>query len=182
MTARQEAIAAGLTQYFTGAPCPQGHITMRRVSGACCECARLDKIRWSKANPDKVKALKAAEQKRNRAAANARNQRYAEKNREKLKAKNADWARRNPDKNAAKATRYRAAKTCQAVGWADQVAINLIYRAAQVIRDSGFDVHVDHVVPLQGKTVSGLHVHNNLQIIQANANRSKSNHFSQRNF
>lgn len=174
---RQEALAAGLKTYFTGRPCPYGHLVGHRIYGGCIECARLGKIQWRKANPERVKELKLAEQRRNRASANARNRKWLAENREQSNAATRDWAARNPAKCAVHTAKRRASKLKQTPAWADHEAIGIIYRAAEVIRTSGFDVHVDHAVPLRGKVVSGLHVHKNLQIIQAKSNQSKSNHF-----
>lgn len=56
--------------------------------------------------------------------------------------------------------------------------VNEIYQQASVMRISGHDVEVDHVIPLQGELVSGLHVPYNLAIIPAADNRSKNNRFT----
>ncbi len=40
---------------------------------------------------------------------------------------------------------------------------------------TGIQYEVDHIIPLQGEMVSGLHVHNNLQILTRSKNRSKQN-------
>ena len=189
----KEAIALGRTRYFTGEPCLHGHIVERLVSNrSCIECAAHRKHAWNKAEPDKVNAqkrawrnanlekvrkLNLANQKKHRASANARNRRYAEKHREKIRSKNRAWELNNPDKAAAKFARRRASKRHQTPGWVNHERINEIYRIAAVRRRNGEDVHVDHVIPLQSGTVCGLHVHNNLQIIPASVNRSKSNSF-----
>jgi len=40
---------------------------------------------------------------------------------------------------------------------------------------TGFKWHIDHIIPLNGQKVSGLHVWNNLQVIPASVNLSKGN-------
>lgn len=59
-------------------------------------------------------------------------------------------------------------------GWADQDAIHEVYRA-RAERGAGFDV--DHIVPLRGYNVCGLHVHYNLRIISSTENKIKGRAF-----
>jgi hypothetical protein len=134
---------------------------------------------WAKANPEQARELKSAEQKRNRASANARNQRYAATHREHLRAKNAAWSAANHGKRNATAAKYRAAQLQATPPWADHDLIEDIYTLAAIYREhAGMEVDVDHIVPLQGKHVCGLHVPSNLQLLGSLANKAKSNAFA----
>lgn len=60
--------------------------------------------------------------------------------------------------------------------WRDRSAISNIYREAKrLTRETGRPHHVDHIYPVKGALCCGLHVHQNLRVLEAGENIAKSN-------
>lgn len=60
--------------------------------------------------------------------------------------------------------------------WADKMAIKTIYQLARRVSQClGIEFQVDHIVPLKGALVCGLHVETNLRVIPAHSNQKKWN-------
>lgn len=89
------------------------------------------------------------------------------------------WALANKDMVNARAAKRRAAKLQALPRWLTKVQheeIKELYEIAEMFKlYTGEEYHVDHIVPLQGENVCGLHVPWNLQVIPAKENLSKSN-------
>lgn len=92
------------------------------------------------------------------------------------------WRLEHKEKHCAKNAKYRASRIKRTPGWLtddDQWMIAEIYEfAALRSKVTGIKWHVDHIVPLNGKSVSGLHVPGNLQVIPAVLNFRKHNKFA----
>ena len=100
-------------------------------------------------------------------------------NKEEARLKTAEWKRLNKDKvNSTKAKR-RSMKLNATPSWLTEQQHEAIrdfyWLATDLERVTGESYHVDHIVPLQGKLVCGLHVPWNLQILPATINASKGN-------
>lgn len=99
-----------------------------------------------------------------------------QKNREARIAYAAKWQKDNPDRVTARTAKRRAAKLKATPPWVNHDTITAIYiEAARLTLEADIPHEVDHIVPLQGKNVCGLHVPWNLRIIPASDNRRKSN-------
>ena len=79
------------------------------------------------------------------------------------------WRKKNLGRAAGNQAKRRSAKLERTPEWNDDLVMRMIYE------DCPEGHHVDHIVPLQGETVSGLHVHYNLQYLTAEENIRKSN-------
>jgi len=99
-----------------------------------------------------------------------------EKKRARDKENTKDWRLKNPGKANAITAKRRTSKLQAIPKWANLEQIKKIYEESNKISlETGIKHHVDHIIPLQGKNVCGLHVENNLRIISALENSRKSN-------
>jgi hypothetical protein len=135
--------------------------------------------KWRKDNPDRSRKAM---------------QRYASKNREKRLLERKEWRRKNLEKDRkrereylknnrpvvyAKNARRRAAETQAVPEWLTSIQkaqIQSFYEIALACEmQTGVKHHVDHIVPLRGNGVNGLHVPWNLQVLTEFENCSKHN-------
>ena len=165
----------------------------------CCgESKPLSEFHLKRANPDGYRndckacaAVKCRDYvQRNPGVRKAAKRRWRQANPDRARQQAQQWHASNPEASkryyrteyekhygdlAAKWAARRALCKEATPVWADLAKIKTVYREAAAMRKAGLDVHVDHVYPLRGSLVCGLHVHNNLQIISASENLEKGN-------
>lgn len=92
-------------------------------------------------------------------------------NKQEILSRNKTWRISNKGKVTAIKAKSRAKRNKRVPIWADIEKIKEIYKNCPP------DMQVDHIIPLAGKNVSGLHVHYNLQYLTPEENRKKSNKY-----
>jgi hypothetical protein len=89
----------------------------------------------------------------------------------------ANWAILNPHKRRAALAKYEISKQKRTPKWLTKEHYeeieNFYWHAQDLKRVTGYMYHVDHIVPLNGKNVCGLHVPWNLQVLPYDINLSK---------
>jgi hypothetical protein len=129
----------------------------------CKQCATAKGKEWANKNLEKSRACKA---------------KWQENNKQKKAESQRKWMNNNPFIHTAKEAKRRATTLNATPKWADLSAIKTEYQLAKWCSDvTGEFYHVDHIVPLKGKNVCGLHVHWNLQVLPAQINLQKGNKY-----
>lgn len=117
----------------------------------------------------------------NRDRVAAARKRWYEKNKQKNAENARKYAKENPGWKASHCAKRRSRKLLACPSWLTQEQlkeIEIFYKEAKrLFKETGIPHHVDHIVPLQGKRVSGLHVPWNLQVLTASANSRKNNSY-----
>ena len=120
---------------------------------------------WALANPEKKYAI----HRKNR-----------EKDLENHNARNREWNKNNKPRKAALQAKRKSVILQRTPSWDPEAHLIVAkYQLANMLSQaSGTPYHVDHIIPLQGKNVSGLHVFSNLRVIPGAENVKKSNKYS----
>lgn len=198
---RKEAIARGERYYFTGVPCKNNHIAKRSVTNSTCyECQQEQSKQFRTINSEYHTKYNKKYAKENEAklrirykqdAAIRRTQKaeavnrvhaaYRERNRSKIRQRTKQNMVTYPWLYADYTAARRSRKLQATPVWASLTDIREIYAECHTINTickmygASDQFVVDHVIPLQGATVCGFHVADNLDVVLASYNSFKSN-------
>lgn len=154
------------------------------LRSSCKVCRRAYSRQWNADNAERKRASSRAwvtenaerHRKTNRQRYRIKPQYFKDKSAE-WRAKNSDrklasdrrWRNENRGRDRATKAKYKAAKLNATPPWVNYSEIVLIYDQCPAGH------HVDHIVPLQGENVCGLHVPWNLQYLSETENLKKGN-------
>ena len=166
----------GEKHYMADKPCKRGHIGLRiTATGTCVECRKITAKQRYHANPEVTKARTKKNYTANAEKLRAKRREWYYANAEKARAEAAprsrEWRKKNPRHHNALTAAHKKIVKVRTPKWADMVKITEFYKGCP----DGY--HVDHVIPLRGNIVSGLHTVENLQYLPARENISKSNRY-----
>lgn len=132
---------------------------------------------WKERNPERVKELRRLSQQRCKESYAARRSKWMKQNAERMRQSRRKWKLSNPDKRAANVRSRLLIKSRAEPSWLSKeqkVQMVAYYKeAARLTKEKGIPHEVDHIIPIRGKQVCGLHVPWNLQVLTRTENQRK---------
>jgi hypothetical protein len=155
--------------------CKKGLHTYADSDKQCFACLAI----WRQAHKAETNAKRKEYVKTNKELVAAQQKASKLKNKDKAKITQKVYRKANRPKLTALQVKREAAKKQRTPPWLTEQhykQIEMFYKAAaDLTKEFGFQIDVDHIIPLQGKIVSGLHVPWNLQLLPHDQNMSKGN-------
>lgn len=170
---RKEAKKQNLKHYFTGKACKNGHTAKRFIdSGVCSVCLRKSVDTYSRNNKDKISSRMKTWRDKN---PNYFNDWYKENNnRHKQYTKN--WKEHNPEKLALLVDKRRDKLKVATPKWYEKDLVKQVFLKRDELSSLlNIELTVDHIIPIQGDNVCGLHCWDNLQLLERSLNGGKKN-------
>lgn len=158
-----------------------------KVCSKCNENKDLSEFSLSKVNKDGLRGqcktcrseYSSVYRKCHKETVNAGNRQYRTDYPEQTNAYSDKWRKKYPEKSAARTSRRHAAKLQRTPKWlttSDYIEIDWAYRLAAIrTKETGVKYEIDHILPLRGELISGLHVPSNLQLLPKKENARKGN-------
>jgi len=185
-TSKAEAVACNSPHFFNGIPCPKGHVSQRfAASGGCHECSKelgreYRRKKWAE-NKEEIKKASREYFHKNKPARLAAHKAYVAKNYDAVREQQRQYFKNNPQVSRFHGGTRRARKKMATPPWlkGDLLKqVKSIYsEATEISKVTGEVMHVDHLIPICGNGVCGLHVPWNLRILTRKENCSKRSEF-----
>lgn len=137
---------------------------VRRYQETHTESTKEHKRNWHKKNPTYCEQYRKANPEYFR--------QWNDNNKDKLSVYYKTWRDKNPEKVKAQNAKYRAHKGKGTPKW---LSLEHRRQILEIYKNCPSDKEVDHIIPLRGQNVSGLHVPWNLQYLAPIQNRRKNN-------
>ena len=185
---RKTAKAIGLKRYFSGKLCAHGHVCERVAGSGLCDDCRLilgRKHDEARRSGDQRKAYMAGYLadyvKENREDVRRNARKHYALNRPLMAERGKAFRESNKDLYRGLCHERRAKVKNRIPGWCGKPelkAIRAMHKEAKRLEAlTGIVFHVDHIIPIAGRLVSGLHVPENMQILTKQQNLAKLNQF-----
>jgi hypothetical protein len=137
------------------------------------EKCREQSRQWRKENIDRVKELNKAQYQKNPLVFLRATREWRKAHPEQVKTQRTEWLSANRESYLANAKAHSILR--KKVIAAQKIAKSHMRQTSEIYKNCPDGHHVDHIVPLKGKLVSGLHVPWNLQYLPALENLKKGN-------
>ena len=145
----------------------------------CTACLKAVQSLYRANNAQRIAGLKKEWKLKNKEHVEAKDRAYAQLHPDRRTLARRKWSVANPGKDNASKTLNSIARKKRILVWLsedDKWMLDQAYELAALrTKMFGFAWHVDHIIPLNGRKVSGLHTPYNVQVIPWLENLRKSN-------
>jgi len=142
-----------------------------------CEKSKLDRLN----NSDKINSRRREKYIDRKDIVTAQNRIWQENNREQVRQINRDYYAADPSRRRSYQNTRRARVKKQTPNWLtknDYAKMEMLYSISRFItRKTGVEMAVDHIIPINGKNVSGFNMPENMQVITKLENEKKGNRY-----